>query len=90
VATVFAGEYRDKRWVPWVAYGTAGLVAASRVALGRHFPTDVVAGALLGRSVGRMVLSRSGGLDSPRSRADIQPIFDPRNDGFGLAYHRSW
>ena len=59
VAAVFAHEFRDRRWVPWVAYGTAGLISLSRVSLGRHFPTDVVAGAILGDSIGRMVSHRS-------------------------------
>ncbi len=59
VAAVFAHEFRDKRWVPWAAYGTASLIALSRVSLGRHFPTDIVAGAVLGDSIGRMVSHRS-------------------------------
>jgi len=59
VATVFAHEFRDSRWVPWVAYGSAGLIALSRVSLGRHFPTDIVTGAILGNSIGRMVSHRS-------------------------------
>lgn len=91
VATVFAGEYADRRWVPWVAYGTAGLVAASRVALGRHFPSDVAAGALLGHSLGKMVLTRSGHLeDRGQGRGELQPIFDSAGGGFGIAYSRSW
>jgi membrane-associated phospholipid phosphatase len=32
--------------------GLAGAVAASRVALGVHFPSDVVSGLLMGRAVG--------------------------------------
>lgn len=59
VAAVFAYEFRDKRWVPWAAYGAASLIALSRVSLGRHFPTDVVTGAVLGDSIGRMVSHRS-------------------------------
>jgi len=59
VAAVFTCEFRDSRWVPWVAYGTAALVALSRVSLGRHFPTDILTGAILGDSVGRMVSHRS-------------------------------
>jgi len=56
---VFTCQFRDSRWVPWVAYGTAALVALSRVSLGRHFPTDILTGAILGDSVGRMVSHRS-------------------------------
>jgi membrane-associated phospholipid phosphatase len=48
VATVFASRYRQHRWVPWVAYGLAGLVGFSRLPLQSHFPSDVFAGAVLG------------------------------------------
>lgn len=32
----------------WVAFGMAGLLAISRVAVGTHYPSDVLAGALIG------------------------------------------
>jgi membrane-associated phospholipid phosphatase len=38
----------EARWVPWVAYPLAGLVAWSRVRDDRHWTSDVVAGAALG------------------------------------------
>ena len=77
VAAVFAHEFRDRSWVPWVAYGTAGLIALSRVSLGRHFPTDIVTGAILGDSIGRMVSHRSAshtkGLDPRWARRARRP-----------------
>ncbi len=89
-ATVFAGMYReDHRWVPWVAYGTATLVSTSRVALGRHFPTDVFVGALIGNSFGRMVLSR----DQPTRRnatSGIAPFYDPAGGAEGVVWDREW
>lgn len=51
IATVFAERYRSHRWVPWVAYGLAGVVAFSRVPLSAHFPSDVFMGAALGYSI---------------------------------------
>ena len=36
------------RWVPWVVYPAAGLVGWSRVRDGKHWMSDVVAGAALG------------------------------------------
>jgi hypothetical protein len=90
VAAVFSGEFRDKKWVPWVAYGTASLVALSRVGLGRHFPADVLAGAVLGRSIGRMVTYRSNGEDKMRPVSRLEPLFEPANGGVGLVYRRSW
>src|SRR6184192_4438522 len=41
LATVFARRYREHRWVPWVAYGLAGLVSFSRITAQAHFPSDV-------------------------------------------------
>ncbi|HKQ61780.1 MAG TPA: phosphatase PAP2 family protein [Candidatus Polarisedimenticolaceae bacterium] len=91
VATVFADEYRDRRWVPWVAYGGAVLVGASRLALGRHFPSDVLAGAVLGNSIGRMVNSRwsasAGG--GRRWSERLVPIVGPEGRGFGLGFDLS-
>lgn len=89
VATVFAHEYSDKRWVPWVAYGAAGLVGASRVTLGRHFPSDVMVGALLGNSIGRMVIARQGE-GGERTVQHLQPLFDPASGAYGMSYSRSW
>ena len=90
VAAVVTGKYRDKKWMPWVAYGTASLIAGSRVALGRHYVSDVVAGAVLGRSIGRMVVTRSEGELSPRASSEWTPIVDPTNDSYGVAWTRRW
>ena len=57
-ATIFAGRYREHRWVPWVAYGLASFVALTRVPGQAHFPSDVFAGAALGYSIGHFVVLR--------------------------------
>jgi membrane-associated phospholipid phosphatase len=58
IATVFANRYHQHRWVPWVAYGLAGLVGFSRVPLQAHFPSDVFAGAVLGYAISHYVVLR--------------------------------
>jgi membrane-associated phospholipid phosphatase len=58
VATVFARRYRHHRWVPWVAYGVAGVIGFSRVTLQAHFPSDVFLGAALGYTIGRFDVLR--------------------------------
>ena len=89
VAAVVSGQYREKKWVPWVAYGWASLTAASRVALERHYVSDVVAGAALGQSIGRMVVVRAHG-EVPERTQRWSPIVDPVTGGYGIAYSRSW
>lgn len=59
IATVFAERYRRHHWVPWVAYGLAGLVGISRITLQDHFPSDVFAGAVLGYAITHYVVLRN-------------------------------
>lgn len=47
-ATVFASMYRDKKWVPPVAYSLATLVGISRAYKNAHWASDVMVGAGLG------------------------------------------
>ncbi len=59
-------RYGEQTW-PWVLTGVLGTsVAIERVADGRHFPTDVLAGALMGTAVGVLVpaLHKRGGAAS--------------------------
>jgi len=56
IATVFAERYRRHRWVPWTAYGLAGLIGFSRITLQAHFPSDVVAGGVLGYTITHYVV----------------------------------
>ena len=56
VATVLDREYSGI--VPWVAYGAATLVATGRVVGNRHWFSDVVAGAVIGRFFGRLVTTK--------------------------------
>jgi membrane-associated phospholipid phosphatase len=59
VATVIARRYgHQHRWVPWAAYGAAGVIGFSRISLQAHFPSDVFLGAALGYAVGRFDVLR--------------------------------
>jgi len=89
VASVIATSY-DQLWVKVAAYGAASVTAYRRVQRGKHFPTDVVVGAVIGTAVGRSVVHfnsklRSGekAKESSRARLTILPVL---GDGtYGLS-----
>lgn len=89
VAAVFAEEYHDKKWVPWLSYGLATLVGASRLVLGRHFPGDVIVGAVLGSSIGRGVVARSGE-ETPHPQGTFVPVVGPDGRGVGVGWSYFW
>jgi membrane-associated phospholipid phosphatase len=55
VATAIALQYKEKKWVPYVAYGIAGLTGVSRIYDNRHWATDVLMGAAMGHFITRTV-----------------------------------
>lgn len=55
IATVFERRYRDHKWVPFIAYGVAGLICFSRLTLQSHFLSDVFMGSAIGYVTGRYV-----------------------------------
>ncbi len=55
-ASVLARRYREHRWVPWLAYGAATVIALSRIPDRAHFPSDVFFGGTLGYAVGHFVV----------------------------------
>lgn len=57
-ASVLSSRYSHHRWVPWVAYTGATIVALSRIPDRAHFPSDVFVGAALGYIVGHSVVLR--------------------------------
>lgn len=76
MASVISAHARG--WViPTLAYTAASLVAFDRVNDREHFPSDVVAGAALGFTVGRFVVNRHKPPEAPGKTAldlEIVPI----------------
>ncbi len=87
-ATVIAERYRDRPWVPVMAYSLAGLVGVARIAERQHFPSDVFVGAVLGYLVGRHVAHSAG--QNPRStwnHLQVAPCASPQG---GSAVTIAW
>lgn len=59
VASVFARRYSNHKWVPYVAYGSASLVAFSTLTLVGHYPSEVFLGSAIGFSIGNFAIPRS-------------------------------
>lgn len=55
-ATVYAQEYKDIKWVPYLSYSAATLVGLSRISENKHWISDVFAGAALGYVTGLQVV----------------------------------
>ena len=75
IASVIATSY-DQLWVKATAYGAATVASYVRVRRGKHFPTDVVVGAVIGTVVGRSVVHfnrrlRSGEKEPERAGARL-------------------
>jgi len=60
VATIAARRSRNRKWIPYAAYGLPGAVAFSRHTLLAHFVSDVFVGAFLAiRSAGSLFFANS-------------------------------
>jgi len=78
VATVIATQYSEEGWVPPLAYGLATLTCYGRLHADRHWLSDVIAGALIGYTSGKMTTSTT-----PR----FQIYHDPGRSLIGMQYH---
>jgi hypothetical protein len=76
-ATAIAEHYDGP--VPYIAYAVATAVSYSRVNDHVHWPSDVVAGALIGRAVAKSVVFHN-------RRMHVAPVAAPRGMGMVLDY----
>ncbi len=80
IATVFASQYKDTRFIPLISYSLASLVGVSRLTEHKHWASDVFAGALLGYVTGKQVVAnfnknQQSNVSKMSSKSNIRPEF---------------
>lgn len=85
LASVIAHEYRNKKWVPYVAYGLATAVGAARFAAQQHYASDIFAGGAMGYFIGTYVFNTHENHALHYRRAGLNPIIQPATGTFGVA-----
>ena len=55
VATAISLQYKHKKWVPYLAYGIAGITGLSRIYDNKHWLSDVVIGSAMGHFITKTV-----------------------------------
>ena len=83
VATIIA-EHSKKLWVDVLVYSLAGIVAATRVTLDKHYLSDVFIGSALGYFISKKIskLHRSGQSD----RINVGVSLTPRHQALTFSY----
>ena len=88
LASVIAHEYRNKKWVPWVAYGLAGVVGTARFGARQHYASDVIAGSAMGFFIGRYVVNTHeahAGHHHGAIVGKLMPMLEPSTATYGLS-----
>ncbi|HXJ42029.1 MAG TPA: phosphatase PAP2 family protein [Bryobacteraceae bacterium] len=84
LASVIAHEYGNRKWVPWVAYGLAGVVGTARFGARQHYASDVIAGSAMGFFIGRYVVNTHQA-HAGHHHAALAPIVQPSTGTYGLS-----
>jgi membrane-associated phospholipid phosphatase len=80
LATVIAGNYRGHFWVPPLCYGLATLAGLSRLTEDAHWLSDVFLGAVVGYTIGRMVVRNQN------KRLHMMPAVSPGGAALSFSY----
>lgn len=84
LASVISYEYRDRKWVPWVAYGLSSVVSAARFGARQHYASDLIAGGAMGFFIGRYVVNTHEA-HAGHHHGAIVPIVQPGTRTYGLS-----
>lgn len=55
IAAIVSSLFAERKYLPYVLYSWATLVAYSRIYVGKHYALDVIGGALLGMLIAKIV-----------------------------------
>jgi membrane-associated phospholipid phosphatase len=80
LASVISEHYQEP-WIEISAYGLAGTVGYARLNNNRHWPSDVLAGAVVGTFVGKTVVR----FNQEHRKISIEPILSADTRGAELA-----
>ena len=82
IASVIAAHYRNP-WVAGTAYTAAGLVGLARIDHNAHFASDVLAGAILGTTIGQATVRLNEGkrLEWSGHPVTLEPLVAPNTTG---------
>jgi membrane-associated phospholipid phosphatase len=70
-------EHYDTPWVQFTSYGLASMVGYARLNNNRHWPSDVLSGAVIGTFVGKTVVH----FNENHRKVSLQPIVGPDING---------
>ena len=76
IASVFATQY-DSTWVGCLSYAAASSTALQRIYSNEHWPTDVLAGAVIGTITGRAVVRFAKERPGPGKSVLLLPVYEP-------------
>jgi hypothetical protein len=82
LASMFAHQYKEDKWVPYVAYGLATVVTGSRFAARQHYAGDLLAGSAIGWFIGRYVYEAH----SSHARVHMAPAVSPSTGTYALHF----
>lgn len=89
MATVISDSYRDELpYIPYLAYGLASVTAYARVHDKQHWASDVIAGAVAGHYISKLVMSYLLN-QSERGGLEIYPEIDEENNAFSIRFNWS-
>ncbi len=74
-------EHYNEQWIDITSYGIATLVGLARIEQEKHFPSDVLAGAIIGTVVGKSIVGYNKG---HHGRFSLIPAIDGQTTGVML------